>query len=301
MTNSAFLGMFNNFSFKKQNNKTPLFIKNTGKWDIFKCSIFNRSYGVKLSDDFDIYGVYRDDIIYNHDEFKNNLQLSTQYLYHKNDDPSKLVPVNYDNLYDYIIFSKRESGFPSRNYLSPYYKDRTVYLIDGYKNHIFIPLRSKDIHDHAIYFKFFIDTNPDLYWGKDLTSYGNIEDQLRYIFGKDFDKFLYYPLELNSSECNSKLLDLPDYNMIHYDKGVVSTVKRVLDIKEDPEFEYTQLPDQDIKQTELNFDEFYQNKIGFQCEPTYSTLELRKFFLYGFVTGSLSAGLILSILALICN
>ena len=297
MTNSAFLG-FNRF--KEKINKTPLFIKNEGEWNIFKCSIFIRSYEVSLSDDFDIYGIYRDDIIYSHNEFKNNLQLTTQYLYHKNDDPSKLVPINYDNLYDYIILSRRESGFPSRNYLPPFYKDRTVYLIDGYKNHIFIPLRSKDAHDQAIYFKFFIDINPDLYWGKDLTSYGNIEDQLRYIFGKDFDKFIYYPLELVSSTDNSKLLDLPDYSMIYRNQSVVKTAKQALNIKEDPEFEYIQLPEE-VKQTELNFDEFYSNNIGFKCEPTYSTLELRKFFLYGFVTGSLSIGIILSILALICK
>ena len=88
--------------------------------------------------------------------------------------------------------------------------------------------------------------------------------------------------------------------MIHRNQSVVKTAKQALNIKEDPEFEYIQLPEE-VKQTELNFDEFYSNNIGFKCEPTYSTLELRKFFLYGFVTGSLSIGIILSILALICK
>lgn len=291
MTNSKFLRLIKNIK-KLEDPSIPLFIKNDINWNIFKQSIFDKTHTVLLSKNFNVYGNQWMDRIYTYENDTNNLITKTNYIFHENDDPPKLSQVNDNNLYDYIRISKRET-YPTMSYLTPYYNSNMVYLIDGYNNHIFIPLHDETCHDHAIYFKFFTDTNPDLYWGKDLTQHGDIKEQLKYIFGSNFDKFIYHPLELLGSPSNSKILDLPDYNMV-YDKNVVKTVK------EDPEFEYVQLPEE-VKQTELNFDEFYSNNVGFKCEPTYSTLELRKFFLYGFVTGSLSTGLILSILALICN
>lgn len=355
MTNSAFLELVR---FKEKINKTPLFVKNSGVWALFDKSIFSQTHTVSLQKDFDVYCTGWADRIYTYDDNNNPTQF---YIFHPKDNPPELTKLNYNNLYDLIRAATRIKE-PEVAYLHPYYKEKSIYLINGYHDHIFIPLKDETGNYEVIFFKFFIDTNPDLYWGKDLTSHGDITNQLKYIFGKNFYNLLYNPLELVSSVDNSKLMKLPDYELYfdnpndkksendpeikimgrfnscfelsdkfpngadgifivgtendhtkyiwngnnwipisRYDKNVTKTVKRVLDIREDPEFEYTQLPDQEIKQTELNFDEFYQNKIGFQCEPTYSTLELRKFFLYGFVTGSLSIGIILSILALICN
>lgn len=287
MDNSSFIRLLENVSnlnnsYNKK-GKIRLFIKDPDKerkWELFRKELV---WTTCLKDNFNVYGSYDSEVIYKYND--------TYYIYHSNDNPPKIVEHNWDNLYDFIRSSIRKE-IPSESYLPTYYSEQIIYLVSGYKNCIYIPLKH-DSDSPVIYFKFFIETNPDLYWGKDLTSFGSLDQQLRSIFGSHFEKFLYNPYLLYVS--SNKSMELPDYKLYLSNHDIA---KKMINIKEEPEFKYVEISDK-VKPTDINFDEFYSSHIGFKCEPTNNNTESKKFFLLGIISGSLTSVLIIEIIKLL--
>lgn len=117
-----------------------------------------------------------------------------------------LVQVNVRNFYDYICIAPRYilDGKLSRKSLHVKYEPQngfiheSMFMILGCNDFAYIMDWKDDI-----LIKFYFDINRDLYWEKDLTSHGDLIDQLKFILGEN---------EFHNMIENFNIVD-PDYNL----------------------------------------------------------------------------------------
>lgn len=117
-----------------------------------------------------------------------------------------LVPVNKRNFYDYICIAPRHilDNKLSRKSLHDKYGPQngisceSMFMLLGCNDFAYIMDWKNDI-----LIKFYFDINRDLYWEKDLTSHGDLIDQLKFILGEN---------EFHNMIENFDIAD-PDYNL----------------------------------------------------------------------------------------
>lgn len=123
-----------------------------------------------------------------------------------------LTPINCNNFYEFLLFAPRhrledehgrllnitkihEEYGPQNGFKYEY-----IFTITGYKDFAYI----MDFKNDRL-IKFYFDINRDLYWEKDLTSHGDLVDQLKFILGDD---------EFNKMKSNFQYQEQPNYRLI---------------------------------------------------------------------------------------